>query len=515
MVVIDERNRDRANRRDVVELPQYDQAVTVAYYGEELHGGIPLPHFSRISPLNMHKQNKVVEHKYKLMNNSQTKQATPAESQKFASSMKVAIEGTSSRGEVMSSAVLKAEEVQSNLRPEFPSFVKSLVRSHVASCFWMGLPVSFCKRHLPGKDTTIILEDESGKEYNTKFIACKTGLSAGWRQFSAVHKLQEGDAVVFQLVEPTKFKVYIIRANNTRELDGAFLNLDSCTKQKMGGKTCFSMLLVSCIISITNHHGFMHSLICSLFSGKDNADTDVVVCNSSKRKHGKSVPLDVQKIKRANLSSLRPKVRPSVEQSENDSEEALSEIMEEYKMLELEDVRGFENFSIIVDGVSIDAEFPTEVRNKYYRLCCSQHAFLHENLIKGMNYKLITGIISETVNIADAIKVSVICTPRVEFANWDKTLLAFEHLGMNVEFLRVRLRRLVSIAYEKSNASEAKKYLAYRNEYSRADAEIRNMEAKLEELKGACNGFGAYLGSLKGKAENYQIQFQREVDAPW
>jgi len=53
MVVTDERNRDRANRRDVVELPQYDQAVTVAYYGEELHGGVPQSHFSRVSPLNM------------------------------------------------------------------------------------------------------------------------------------------------------------------------------------------------------------------------------------------------------------------------------------------------------------------------------------------------------------------------------------------------------------------------------------------------------------------------------
>jgi len=69
--------------------------------------------------------------------------------------------------------------------------------------------VSFCKRHLPDKDTTFILEDESGKEYMTKYIACKTGLSAGWRQFSAVHKLHEGDVVVFQLVEPTKFKVIV------------------------------------------------------------------------------------------------------------------------------------------------------------------------------------------------------------------------------------------------------------------------------------------------------------------
>ncbi|GAU39831.1 hypothetical protein TSUD_154610, partial [Trifolium subterraneum] len=116
-------------------------------------------------------------------------------SPKFASSNKVTIDGTLSRGEAISSAVIQAEGLRSNLKPEFPSFVKSL-----------GLPVAFCKRHLPDKDTTITLEDESGREYKTKYIACKTGLSAGWRQFSAVHKLLEGDVVVFQLVEPTKFK---------------------------------------------------------------------------------------------------------------------------------------------------------------------------------------------------------------------------------------------------------------------------------------------------------------------
>jgi len=35
----------------------------------------------------------------------------------------------------------------------------------------------------------------------------KTGLSAGWRGFAVKHKLANGDAVVFQLVEKTKFKV--------------------------------------------------------------------------------------------------------------------------------------------------------------------------------------------------------------------------------------------------------------------------------------------------------------------
>ena len=252
-----------------------------------------------------------------------------------------------------------------------------------------------------------------------------------------------------------------------------------------------------------------------MFSDKENPNIDAIACNSSKRKQGKSVPLDAQKKKRVGVARLGPKPRQLAEQSENDSEEALSEVLEGYKMLEFKDVKGFENFSIIVDGVPIDAEFSNEVRNKYYKLCYSQRAFLHDNLIKGMNYKLIVGIISEIVNITDAIKVSVLATPRVEFTNWDKTLLAFEHLGMNVEFLRVRLRRLVSIAYQTDDALETKRYLAYRNEHSQVDNEIKNMETKLEELKGACNGFGAYIESLKSKAESYQLKFQKEVAAPW
>ncbi|KAK7251058.1 hypothetical protein RIF29_33932 [Crotalaria pallida] len=106
------------------------------------------------------------------------------------------------------------------------------------------------------------------------------------------------------------------------------------------------------------------------------------------------------------MSRMAPTVRHSAVQSETDSEESLSEVLEGFKMLEFKDLKGFENFSIIVDGISIDVELPNEVRNKYYKLCCSQHAFLHENLIKGMDHKLVVGIISETVNIADAIKVS-------------------------------------------------------------------------------------------------------------
>lgn len=65
----------------------------------------------------------------------------------------------------------------------------------------------FCKNHLPRKDTPVILESETGEEFEIKYIAEKTGLSAGWRKYCTAHKLVEGDVLVFQLVAPTRFKV--------------------------------------------------------------------------------------------------------------------------------------------------------------------------------------------------------------------------------------------------------------------------------------------------------------------
>ena len=50
MVVVDEKNRDRVAKK---EMEQNDQAVTVAFYGEEMQENMPLAHLSRRSPLTM------------------------------------------------------------------------------------------------------------------------------------------------------------------------------------------------------------------------------------------------------------------------------------------------------------------------------------------------------------------------------------------------------------------------------------------------------------------------------
>ncbi|XP_057821671.2 B3 domain-containing protein Os06g0194400 isoform X1 [Cryptomeria japonica] len=107
-----------------------------------------------------------------------------------------------------------AETSMKDLGSEHPYFVKSLVRSHVSSCFWLGLPRGFCVKYLPENDVSMVLEDEKGNECDTVYIATRTGLSGGWRGFALDHDLDDGDALVFELVEPTKFKVYITKAKD-------------------------------------------------------------------------------------------------------------------------------------------------------------------------------------------------------------------------------------------------------------------------------------------------------------
>ncbi|XP_059449635.1 B3 domain-containing protein At3g19184-like isoform X2 [Corylus avellana] len=115
--------------------------------------------------------------------------------------------------EARQDAIERAEQVESGLGSDFPTFLKPMLHSHVTRGFWLGLPVQFCKAHLPSKDEMITLVDEDGNESPTKYLFHKTGLSGGWKGFATCHDLVDGDALVFQLIKPTKFKVYIIRAS--------------------------------------------------------------------------------------------------------------------------------------------------------------------------------------------------------------------------------------------------------------------------------------------------------------
>ncbi|XP_050365071.1 B3 domain-containing protein At5g42700-like [Argentina anserina] len=109
-------------------------------------------------------------------------------------------------------ATEKAEELESGLGTDYPTFVKPMLQSHVSGGYWLGVPLSFCRSYLPTRDATVVLIDEEGEEYNTVYLNNNHGLSGGWRGFAMAHDLVDGDALVFQLIRPTTFKVYITRA---------------------------------------------------------------------------------------------------------------------------------------------------------------------------------------------------------------------------------------------------------------------------------------------------------------
>ncbi|XP_075514906.1 B3 domain-containing protein Os01g0234100-like isoform X1 [Primulina tabacum] len=379
--------------------------------------------------------------------------------------------------------MIRAEEVQLNLGNDRPSFLKVLVRSHVGSCFWMGLPVPFCKLHLPAEDATVNLENETGEVFGMKYIAHKTGLSAGWRKFVAGNKLLEGDVLIFQLIGPCKFKVYIIRANDLTEVDGALslLTLESQTKQNDA-------------------------------EGKLGA-------HGKKKRRPKSLPLVVfQKSNQKEGSSVPPLGQPE-EHSGIDSDEVASEVLEDSKFSgfasRFKDVKSFEEFHIMINRVCIDPELPENIRRKYYELCCSKNMFLHDHLLPGLSSKLVAGMIFEAVNTADAIRACKLTTPKKEFEVWEKSLKSFELLGLKVEFLQARLRRLQSLSFYTEDAFQTKRYLDVKTERSRVEVEIRNLEEKLVELEELSAKYDGDIENLKTKAESYDMNFQDEAKGKW
>ncbi|PIA56423.1 hypothetical protein AQUCO_00700624v1 [Aquilegia coerulea] len=363
----------------------------------------------------------------------------------------------------------RAEEVQANLDPGFPSFVKIMLPSHVSGGFWLGLPTKFCISHLPKEDVMMTLIDENQEELLAKFLPRKNGLSGGWKGFSIAHKLVEGDVLVFHLIKDTKFQVYIIRAYGLGGIDGVvgLLSLDShpkCTSQ--------------------SEH--------------------VMITENTSTEHQKT--------------GLMADLPPSEEEeTESNSEEVGSEVLEGIRFLEntveFKDVKNIESFTIAVNGLIIDSEFPKEARTKYYKLCRSHGAFLHDNLLEGMNINLVVGAIFETVHIADSIQACKVSTSGDNFIAWDKSLAALEQLGMNVGFLRARLQRLKSIAFQ--SEADSKRYAEAQVGRAHIEKEIILVNGKLAELEKASKMLDLEIKTLEPKTKSDEMRFQSMVGFPW
>ncbi|MCL7037552.1 hypothetical protein MKW94_008380 [Papaver nudicaule] len=112
-------------------------------------------------------------------------------------------------------ALKRAESFQSGLLSGKPSFVKSMSATNVSRNFTLSIPVEIRNNHLSKeKKVRIVLENEEGLVYETNYNGTSGYLSTGWKTFCMDHKLDNGDALVIELIEPTRFKVHIFKVSN-------------------------------------------------------------------------------------------------------------------------------------------------------------------------------------------------------------------------------------------------------------------------------------------------------------
>ncbi|XP_051131979.1 B3 domain-containing protein Os01g0234100-like isoform X2 [Andrographis paniculata] len=369
--------------------------------------------------------------------------------------------------------------IQSNLSEQYPSFFKQLLKSHLSGKFYLGLPKKFCDAHLPSHDDAVILVNESNQEYTAKYSFRKHRLCCGWRCFSITHKLMEGDGLIFNLIESCKFRVCIIRSGRLSENNDGSLNVQTYDIQN-----CIPVVTAVKIENQTEE---------KTRTGENPGPPYKHINGVNGHHHEMNKARFVAQYGNTVVDHFTPDLPEGIRYPESTS------------------VPGFEdlsNFKIRVDEHILDSEIPTNIRIKYYQLCCSQKTFLHTHLIKGLSCKFSGAMIIETVEISDAIRSSDLSTPLHQLECWDKTLKAFEDLGMTVGFLRTRLSKLISVLRESGRVYESK-----RQKTAQAYREIAATPINIESSMGSIAV--AEVKVLKYRNEKLGLDFKELVTAPW
>ncbi|KAL3632469.1 hypothetical protein CASFOL_025453 [Castilleja foliolosa] len=393
-------------------------------------------------------------------------------------------------------ATERAQQIQHNLSPNSPSFIKNMLKSHVSGGFWLGLPKQFCDDHLPKCDVTVVLVCENEIEHDTKYLVDKNGLSGRWRAFSIAHELVEGDVLVFELLKPCKFKVHIVRESElkTEEHSAArcllTLHAQQIQTERMEEDKPDESLAPKCLklAPLDRHNKKKRKLIVA--SDDDEEDDEPG-----------PVPLDDHN------KNKRKLILANEDDDETGPDGGISF---SESLVHFIDVKCFDEFKIQVDGLILDSEISKHLRKKYYELCVSQNNFLHENLAKGINSKLAAGIILETINIADAIRAAKHSSSLTDLKSYSRTLKAFEDLGMSVGFLRARIDKLLGLSNEFRAAIESKK-----NELNAAEDEMRGLKTKLTGVKMLMEKLVGEIYGLKVKNEELEVVFTDVADTPW
>ncbi|XP_057963760.1 B3 domain-containing protein Os01g0234100-like isoform X2 [Malania oleifera] len=427
------------------------------------------------------------------------------------------------------SVMKRAEELQANLETEFPSFIRVMLQSFVARGFWMGIPQKFCHLHMPKHDSVVVVVDESGEEYNITYLADKRGLSGGWRGFSLAHNLLVGDVLVFQLVRPTEFKVYIVRRNGLAEMDGTLclLNLDASTdgsssdaQENLNINTQNEEYSLEPQSPEIPQEDIQKNAPVESPAPKMIPQEDIQKHNPVESRSPEFAREDTQ-----NNTPVAPDVDVEPPAETHQPERAVrimtqeSEVLGGLKspgpVLDFNEVKCIEHFVVLVNGLEIGSKLTGHTLTNYYELCRTRRSFLHDRLLRNISCQLAATIISETVNISNAIRSCELSTSWADYMSWRKTLLSFEMLGMNVGFMRFRVKKLVNLAFESEGAAQTRRHKEVQVARASVGEKIRSLELKLLELRGEAERLEAENEILEKNCKKHELVFLEEANAPW
>ncbi|KAF6176141.1 hypothetical protein GIB67_023432 [Kingdonia uniflora] len=369
----------------------------------------------------------------------------------------------------------RAEDVQRKLDPKHPSFVKSLNPSQVSGAFMLNPPIRFCNEYL-SKEMSFLL---------------------WWVKMKSHSRLD--------------FQVYIIRAYGSPGVDGG-LGLENSGACKRPNISRIYASDKEDALELTLEPNFQSfskpTLHCHDSTGgvwpvaADHAEKSCLPCKFCKSRLRKNVMItlvdedDIEyKVKFTNKGFTAGWPRFSAA-SQHRFGGCFS--------------LPATSFDVAVDDLRKNSELISKsMWTKYYELCRIQNVLLHEDLVKH-NSKLVDGIISEMIIIADDIKASKVSTFVDEFATWDRNLQGFEHLGMNVGFLHAELQQLKNFF----SKSEHELYMLMYQEAKIRIEKMKAPETKFLGLKDTSKSFYD-VEKLKGEIESGELKFQKELDTAW
>ncbi|XP_009389535.2 B3 domain-containing protein Os11g0197600-like isoform X2 [Musa acuminata AAA Group] len=119
----------------------------------------------------------------------------------------------SQRRPVTKEEVYNALRKAKSFKSKNPFFHVVMYDSHVYTGFFLNVPSSFARLHLPKISQRITLWDENGKPWKVTYVCCGNcgGLSGGWGAFSFTQNLEKHDVCVFELIKRSLMKVHIFR----------------------------------------------------------------------------------------------------------------------------------------------------------------------------------------------------------------------------------------------------------------------------------------------------------------